>query len=171
MKIGIIGDTHGSQLAIRKALQLLPPVELILHTGDYAPDANLLETLTGLPVIKVSGNCDRDGVANPDEIFEKAGYNIWLTHGHRYFHHNDVAELAWWAGRLETNIVIYGHTHVPMAKWYGDVLLINPGSPSRPRGGSKPSFAVLTLHAGEKPQVEHIELPMEEPKIYSAFAK
>jgi predicted phosphodiesterase len=58
-----------------------------------------------------------------------------------------------------------------MAKWYGDVLLINPGSPARPRGGSKPSFAVLTLHAGEKPQVEHIELPMEEPKIYSAFAK
>mgnify|MGYP002518232562 CR=1 FL=1 len=61
MKIGIIGDTHGSQQAIRKALQLLPPVELLLHTGDYAPDANLLETLTGLPVIKVSGvlkSCD-----------------------------------------------------------------------------------------------------------------
>ena len=54
MKIGIIGDTHGSQQAIRKVLQLLPPVELLLHTGDYAPDANLLETLTGLPVIKVS---------------------------------------------------------------------------------------------------------------------
>lgn len=47
MRIAIIGDTHGSQQAIRKAVQLLPPVELILHTGDYAPDANLLETLTG----------------------------------------------------------------------------------------------------------------------------
>ena len=171
MKIGIIGDTHGSQQAIRKALQLLPPVELLLHTGDYAPDANLLETLTGLPVIKVSGNCDSPTSANPDEIFEKEGFNIWLTHGHKYFHHGEIGELAWWAHRLETSIVVYGHTHVPMAKWYGDVLLINPGSPARPRGGSKPSFAVLTLHAGEKPQVEHIELPMEESKIYSAFAK
>ena len=169
MRIAIIGDTHGSQQAIRKAVQLLPPVELILHTGDYAPDANLLETLTGLPVIKVSGNCDRDGAANPDEIFEKEGYNIWLTHGHRYFHHNDVAELAWWAGRLETNIVVYGHTHVPMAKWYGDVFLVNPGSPIRPRGGSKPSFAVLTLNEGEKPHVEFIEVILENTTPYIPF--
>ena len=58
-----------------------------------------------------------------------------------------------------------------MNKWYGDVLLVNPGSPARPRGGSKPSFAVLTLSAGEKPKVEHIELPVEEPKIISAFVK
>ena len=95
MKIGIIGDTHGSQQAIRKAIQLLPPVELLLHTGDYAPDANLLETLTGLPVIKVSGNCDSPTSANPDEIFEKEGFNIWLTHGHKYFHHGEIGELAW----------------------------------------------------------------------------
>lgn len=171
MKIGIIGDTHGSQQAIRKAVQLMPPVELLLHTGDYAPDANVLETLTGLPVIKVTGNCDRDGLANPDEIFEREGFNIWLTHGHKYFHYGEVGELAWWANRLEANIVVYGHTHMPMAKWYGDVLLINPGSPARPRGGSKPSFAVLTLNEGEKPQVELIELPVEEPKVFSAFEK
>ena len=101
MRIGIIGDTHGSQQAIRKAVQLLPPVELLLHTGDHASDANLLKTLTGLPVIKVSGNCDSADSANPDEIFDKEGFNIWLTHGHKYFHYGDVGELAWWANRLE----------------------------------------------------------------------
>ena len=54
MKIGIIGDTHGSQQAIRKAVQLLPPVELLLHTGDHASDANLLKTLTGLSEFAMS---------------------------------------------------------------------------------------------------------------------
>lgn len=167
MKIGITGDTHGSQQTIRQILQLTPPVELWLHTGDYSQDANLLAALSGIPVIKVAGNCDLpEGRANPDEIFMQEGFNIWLTHGHRYFHHNNVAELAWWAAKLEANIVVYGHTHVPMAKWYGDVLLVNPGSPVQPRGGSAPSFAVLTLQEGMRPEVEHIELPAPAKKLY-----
>ena len=94
MKIGIIGDTHGSQQAIRKAIQLLPPVELILHTGDYAPMPTLKRD--SLPVIKVSGNCDSPTSANPDEIFERK-VSIFADHGHKYFHHGEIGELAWWA--------------------------------------------------------------------------
>lgn len=170
MKIGITGDTHGNQQAIRQIIAVTPAVELWLHTGDYSKDANFLETITKLPVIKVGGNGDiNDKTVNPDEIFELEGHNIWLTHGHKYFRYGQVSELAWWAGRLETDIVVYGHTHVPMFKWYGDVLLINPGSPALPRNGSKPCFAVLTLQKGRKPEVEFIELPMREPSLFSAF--
>ena len=39
MRIGITGDTHGSAQAIRRILQQTPPIELWLHTGDYAADA------------------------------------------------------------------------------------------------------------------------------------
>ena len=162
MKIGITGDTHGSQRAMRQIAQLTPPVELWLHTGDHSADANFLETLTGIPVIRVEGNCDHDGLAKPDEFLEREGFSLWLTHGHKYFHYQEVSELVWWAHQLEARIVIYGHTHIPMNKWYGDVLLLNPGSPSRPRGGSKPCFAVLTLQEGKQPQVEFIELPQNE---------
>ena len=42
MRIGITGDTHGSAQAIRRILQQTPPIELWLHTGDYAADANRL---------------------------------------------------------------------------------------------------------------------------------
>ena len=59
MKIGITGDTHGNQQIIRKIIQETPPVEMWLHTGDYSQDAYLLESMSGLPVIKVAGNCDR----------------------------------------------------------------------------------------------------------------
>lgn len=170
MKIGITGDTHGNQQIIRKIIQETPPVEMWLHTGDYSQDAYLLESMSGLPVIKVAGNCDRGGSnANPDEIFPLEGFKIWLTHGHRYFHHQEVAELAWWANRLEADIVVFGHTHIPLAKWYGDKLLVNPGSPVQPRGGSQPSFAVLTLQEGIKPQVDFINLQVDTGRFLFNF--
>lgn len=167
MKIGIMGDTHGDTQVIRKILQMAPPVEMWLHTGDHAEDAYLLEKLAMVPVIKALGNCDYDPkLANIDEIFAYEGYKIWLTHGHRYMGHTRIGELAWWAKQLEVDIVVYGHTHIPMNEYYGDKLLVNPGSPSRPRGGSKPSFAIMTLNAGQEPKVEHIELPVPEKKYW-----
>lgn len=170
MKIGITGDTHRDIACIRKIVQLAPPVEQWLHTGDHVGDAILLAKQTGLLVTKVLGNCDYDSQeANIDEIFVLEGFKIWLTHGHRYMGHTHVEKLAWWAKQLEVDVVIYGHTHIPMFKYYGDKLLINPGSPSRPRGGSRPSFAVLTLKQGEKPVIEFVELPVREPKYMGIF--
>lgn len=170
MRIGITGDTHGSQPAIRKIVNLAPPVEQWFHTGDYCQDALLLKQLSGLPVTGVLGNCDGlSKEANVDEILVLEGFRVWLTHGHRYMGHTHVEELAWWAKKLEVDIVIYGHTHIPMNSYYGDILLINPGSPARPRGGSEPSFAVLNLKEGEKPQVEFFHLEKEKPSYFSAF--
>lgn len=159
MKIGIAGDTHGNIQAVRKILQKAEPVEYWLHTGDHGRDAIYLSEKSGLPILAVQGNCDRnDEGFNIDEFIFLEGKNIWVTHGHRYLHGTDTQELVWWAHRLEADIVVFGHTHVPMVKWYGDVLLINPGSASRPRGGSEAGFAVLTLKEGVKPEVEFINL-------------
>lgn len=172
MKLGITGDTHGSQTAIRKVLHKAPLVEQWFHTGDYATDGHLLQQLSGLPVTGVIGNCDgMSQEANVDEILVVEGFRIWLTHGHRYMGHTHIEELVWWAKKLEVDIVVYGHTHIPMNSYYGDVLLVNPGSPARPRGGSAPSFAVMTLKEGEKPFVEFIELEPEKPRYFSAFGQ
>lgn len=167
MKIGITGDTHGNVQAMRKLLQATPPVELWLHTGDHADDANLLATMTKLPVIRVLGNCDmgtRD--AKIDEMLELEGFHVWLTHGHRYIERNERADLGYWAKQLGQDIVIFGHTHVPICEYYGDTLLLNPGSPARPRGGSESCFAVLTLQAGKTPEVEYITLPEPQRSLF-----
>ena len=159
MKIGITGDTHGSAQAIRKILQRTPPVELWLHTGDHAADANMLHNLTGIKTVCVRGNCDLlDNNARYDEFLVVENFKLWLTHGHKYIQWQEQADLGYWAKQLDQDIVIYGHTHIPLNAYYGGALLLNPGSPSRPRGGSKPCFAVLTLQRGERPAVEFIEL-------------
>ena len=142
MRIGITGDTHGSAQAIRRILQQTPPIELWLHTGDYAADANRLHDATGIKTVRVRGNCDLlDDGSNFDEYLEIEGYKIWLTHGHRYIERNVQADLGYWAKQLGQDIVVFGHTHVPMAEYYAETLLVNPGSPSRPRGGSEPCGA------------------------------
>ena len=159
MKIGITGDTHGSQQAMRKLLSVTPPVDLWLHTGDHAEDANLLQNLTGIQTVSVRGNCDF--FANDtkvDEFLVLEDYKLWLTHGHKYIKCKVTADLGYWAKALDQDIVVFGHTHVPLCEYYGDTLLINPGSPSRPRGGSNPSFAVLTLQKGAKPEVEFFKI-------------
>lgn len=159
MKIGITGDTHGSVQAVRKILQLTPPVELWLHTGDHATDANMLQNLTGIETVCVRGNCDLlDNGAKYDEFLVLENFKLWLTHGHKYIQWQEKADLGYWAKQLDQDIVVYGHTHVPVNAYYGDTLLINPGSPARPRGGSKPCFAVLTLQRGAKPEIEFIDL-------------
>lgn len=93
-----------------------------------------------------------------DEFLVLENYKLWLTHGHKYIQWNVKADLGYWAKELDQDIVVFGHTHMPLCEYYGDALLINPGSPSRPRGGSKPSFAVLNLQKGETPEVEFFQL-------------
>ena len=101
MRIGITGDTHGSAQAIRRILQQTPPIELWLHTGDYAADANRLHDATGIKTVRVRGNCDLlDDGSKFDEYLEIEGYKIWLTHGHRYIERNVQADLGYWAKQL-----------------------------------------------------------------------
>ncbi|MDY6303324.1 MAG: metallophosphoesterase [Succiniclasticum sp.] len=158
MKIGIISDTHGDLQALRKVLAAAPPVERWIHCGDYGRDANLIEQVTGLPVVRVCGNCDvlRGPVTEPPDAYvEWEGYRIWVTHGHLYLGEGrEVDQLFWWGRRLEQDMVIFGHIHRPVWEEQDGVWILNPGSPSRPRDGSKAGFAVLTLKRGESPQVE-----------------
>ncbi len=158
MRIGIVGDSHGDHAALRRVLHANPLVDRWLHTGDWSQDAWLLAEESGLPVLAVAGNTDSpDGRAKEEELLNISGYEIWLIHGHRYLAYGKNA-LIEEAREVGADIVVYGHTHVPEAAWYGKILAINPGSPSRPRGGSKAGFAVLTLHPEEKPEVEFIYL-------------
>ena len=119
----------------------------------------MIQHATGIKAVSVRGNCDYigDGVLF-DEYLELEGYKLWLTHGHKYIEHSVKADLGYWAHQLGQDIVVFGHTHEPLCEYYDDTLLINPGSPSRPRGGSAACFAVLTLEAGKTPEVEYIKL-------------
>lgn len=147
MRIGVISDTHGDLHAIERAVKMVGAVELWLHAGDHYQDSRKLQELTEAPVIAVLGNCDGSAAAKPDEFIDLPGCHIWLTHGHRYHIRDGRDDLRYWAKTFSAQVVVYGHTHIPDMFWDQDLLIFNPGSASRPRGGFAASCGLLNLSA------------------------
>lgn len=148
MKIGVISDTHGDQLAIRQLIKVVTDVDMWLHAGDCSQDAEYLRSLVTVPVVAACGNCDGQTTARIDEFVEIASHKIWLTHGHRYGvkHGND--ELLLLAKHHGMNVVIYGHTHTPENCWCEDVLLFNPGSAACSYG-SRGTYGILDIDGNQ----------------------
>lgn len=159
MLIGVISDTHGDHGAIERAVTAAGTVDMWLHGGDYSQDSHYIAKVTSLPVIAVRGNCDSYTDAKVDEYIDAGAVRIWLTHGNRFSPHERIADLAWWSAQYGVQIVIYGHTHVAYNKWHNNVLIFNPGSPSRPRCGGAGSFGLLSLGTDGSINAKVIELP------------
>lgn len=129
MIIGIISDTHGSKKAIEYAVERVPDAEYWLHAGDYSQDTDYLKKLVSVPVLAACGNCDGyDTLAKNDEYLMLEGKQIWLTHGHHYCVKENLRELRYWAEQYESDIIIFGHTHIPIIEQYDSKCFINPGS-------------------------------------------
>jgi putative phosphoesterase len=151
--IGLIADTHG---LLRPGVhQALAGVEVILHAGDVGGDAILDELSLIAPVLAVSGNTDP-----PDAPRLRAallhvvdGVRIHVSHGHEL----GVPKPPALAVRYDADVIVYGHTHVPLVKRIGPRLVVNPGAAGPARFNLKPTVARLTV-AGTLVEVELVDL-------------
>ena len=83
-----------------------------------------------------------------------------MTHGHYYGVSMDVYGVVDEARSRGCEIVMFGHTHKPMAEQRNGIWVINPGSLSYPRQeGRMPSYAVMEIARGKEPEVEIKFLP------------
>ncbi|MFQ9523645.1 MAG: hypothetical protein ACLR2G_09385 [Phascolarctobacterium faecium] len=65
----------------------------------------------------------------------------------------------WPGGHVSWKLILWFRTYArTFGKWFGDVLLVNPGSPVLPRGEMGATFAVLTVKEGERPEAEIYKL-------------
>ena len=69
-------------------------------------------------------------------LFFLNGKTIYATHGHVY--HEDALPPM-----MPGDVLIHGHTHLPVARAMGDCYLLNPGSVSLPKGGNPNSYGML----------------------------
>lgn len=172
-RIIIVSDSHGNRERLFSILKNYgDSADAFFFAGDGLQDfmyvlkeACASEDIRSFlpPVIAcVHGNCDEriyklnggfSGYALPNSnfnfpqfvILEAAGKKIFLTHGHRFGVELGVDILLETAAAADCNIVVFGHTHIAFAKVIDNVLFINPGSITRPRGNSCAGFAVLSL--------------------------
>ncbi len=135
MLIYVLSDTHGDcDPFFQKYKKLLAP-DAIIHLGDYVEDALIIQNHTGVEVFYVKGNGDYlfEGVPQK-RVLTIDGHRILLVHGHNEKVSRGLETLYFKALEENVELALFGHTHVPLDIESGGVRLMNPGSPSRPRG-------------------------------------
>ena len=114
-------------LRMLDAVKLEQP-ELVLHLGDGIRDLSQLHVWApNLPVEFVRGNCDGWG-GQEEKILELLGHRIWMLHGHTRGVKRSLTRLRTMARKLDVEVVLYGHTHVPLYMQEDGLHILNPGS-------------------------------------------
>ncbi len=161
MKIGIISDTHGDLFGWQKAIELLADCNYIIHCGDILnpgpfnplPEGfnplGLAEELnkSDIPILFVRGNCDSEvdtlaiklPIQSPYLIFNWEELNLIAQHGHQ----EEAEDYYKTASTYKVKIAISGHTHIYDLQKKDGLLILNPGSPSIPKGSEIPTIALL----------------------------
>lgn len=142
MRIGVFSDSHGDVSAARRFYDSLAPLDCLFHLGDCTPDGEKLSKLFTCPVYAVRGNCDYRSDAPLERQVDLGGKRFLLLHGHQYY---SFSALLYRGEEVHADMVLYGHTHMPDLSADGPRLLLNPGSLSRPRGGSVESCALILV--------------------------
>ena len=152
-RIGLISDTHG--LLRPEALAALAGVDRILHAGDVGR-VDVLDALEGIaPVIAVSGNVDREPWAErlPVRVREE-------IHGVRFVMIHILDDLDVDPVASGTDVVVYGHSHVPSIEERNGVLYVNPGSAGPRRFGLPVTVAQIEIdHARPRARIVPLAPP------------
>ena len=146
MELLVISDSHGNYAQALKAHQLAGPVDHIIHLGDGAEDARLMEEVLEVPVHRVAGNCDPDYELPRELTLEFGGCRILLTHGNTHLVKSGLKQLIRKGIEVGATVVLYGHTHLPAVTSAEGMLLVNPGAL---KSGFPASYAILSLDGTE----------------------
>jgi putative phosphoesterase len=154
MKIGIIADIHGDYAALTSALDRLDHVHRVDHilcAGDLAgrgpEQEKVVELVRQRQIPTVKGNHDewaygfsKDNAEYLDELpinwkGSYDGYSIFMCHGKPgnniwglYRDHVSNTLLNMMLGSLDADVLVVGHTHVPMFIKVANGCVVNPGS-------------------------------------------
>ncbi len=141
MLIGILSDTHGRHLTVRRAMALFDKlgVDRIIHCGDVG-GTDVFDEMVGRTCHFVWGNMDHPdggltaylktvGIRPPDAVplrLTLDGKTFAVFHGHERGFHRAI-------DTLEVDYVLHGHTHTATDVSQNGRRIINPGALHRAR--------------------------------------
>lgn len=147
MRILVISDTHGNLTNVYKLIKdIKDKIDCVIHCGDIVEDAIAIRCrYSDLDVYNVRGNCDYGSAVASEEVFNIGGKKIFVTHGDMYGVNWNTDRLCYRGLELMADVCLYGHTHIPNIEKYENMVIMNPGSISRPRGGSSCSYGIIKI--------------------------
>jgi uncharacterized protein len=152
MNVVVLSDTHAPRRWKRcppTVAAYLRGADLILHAGDVCT-ASVLDELSGYaPVRAVRGNNDGKDVAAwgaPGTMeLDLAGLTVAMIH--------DSGPAKSRAARLRrrfpaAQLVVFGHSHIPLDETGEGIRIFNPGSPTDRRRQPHPTIGLLHIDDG-----------------------
>ena len=100
-----------------------------IHLGDLMDDAEeVAQHYPKLPFCMVPGNCDGWTTAPVKKQIMLEGKSILLSHGHRWGVKSGYDAAIADARAVGADILLFGHTHIPLLEQLEDGLwMMNPG--------------------------------------------
>jgi putative phosphoesterase len=157
MKIAVLADTHipkRAKFLPPRALEILQQADKIIHAGDILTQEFLDHLSFIAPVFAVLGNNDLN-LELPEKLeFELEHIKFALIH--------DSGSKLGRPARLrklfpKADVVIFGHSHIPMNEQHGDLLLFNPGSATDRRRQPQCTMGLIEL---EKKSIDARIIPL-----------
>ncbi|WP_285505004.1 metallophosphoesterase family protein [Actinokineospora sp. NBRC 105648] len=152
MKVVVVSDTHAPRRWKSCPPELaacLADADAILHAGDVCVPSVLDELAQYAPVHVVLGNNDGPDVAawgaSETLLLDLDGLVVAVVH--------DSGPATGRAARLHkwfptADLVVFGHSHIPLDERTHQVRIFNPGSPTDRRRQPRGTFGVLDINAG-----------------------
>ena len=162
MRIAVLSDTH----APRRWKSCPPAVaaqlrgaDLILHAGDVCTAAVLDELAQYAPVTAVAGNNDGPDVA----AWGAAGTAALTPEGLRVAMIHDSGPAAGRLPRMRARfpaaeLVVFGHSHIPLDAAGEGLRIFNPGSPTDRRRQPHGTVGVLQVADGALVEARIVEV-------------
>lgn len=155
--IAAVSDTHGQIDAVIGRLAVAKP-DYLLFAGDFYRDGRAIAKRLQLDAAIVSGNSDASHRDQQQVLVDLEGHRFLLIHGHQHGVKKTLNRLYYYAAEMEANAVVFGHTHNPFCERMGDIWMINPGSPSRPRFSGQGSYALIEVDPEQiKPAIKGMD--------------
>lgn len=162
MNVVVLSDTH----APRRWKSCPPAVaahlrgaDLILHAGDVCTATVLDELAEYAPVRAVAGNNDGADVtawgAEPTLELELAGLRVAMIH--------DSGQATGRLARMRrafpvADLVVFGHSHIPLDQAGSGLRIFNPGSPTDRRRQPHGTIGLLRIESGRLVKAEIVEV-------------
>ena len=128
IRILVFSDSHG-ELGRMEQIVMEEWPDAIFHLGDYRRDSDELSYVSEIPVFGVTGNCDGGlSGAMPERKISLGGVTFLLCHGHTYGVKSGYSAAVSHAKEEQVDVLLCGHTHIPLYDQYGSLQLLNPGS-------------------------------------------
>ena len=150
MRVLIISDTHGRHTAFDRAIMEAGKIDYLVHLGDTEGGEDYIEAFCGCPAYILAGNNDffSRNLREMEIYFGKK--KAFMAHGHQYSVSLGVERILDEGRSRNADIVMFGHTHRPYLKKFGDITVLNPGSLAFPRQeGRKGRYIIMEMDRDE----------------------